>query len=144
MATLKAHKSAGAGFGNEIEVRRIVFEVGAKLDSGSTGALDILTATEALMVVGFWSKVITSGVSSGSATLKVGVTGDDDRFMNTTQGAVAELDAGAVIIPPALEGTPNVLPVPVKLAAGDKILQTIGTEAMTVCKIEYVILLMKP
>jgi hypothetical protein len=52
---------------------------------------------------------------------------------------VANLTAGALFMPVAVEGTPNVLPLPVKLASGAKIVQTIGTAALTAGKVEYVI-----
>jgi hypothetical protein len=59
--------------------------------------------------------------------------------MTATQGAVANLVANACITPPVVEGTPNVLPVPHVMAAGDKIIQTIGTAALTAGSIEYTV-----
>jgi hypothetical protein len=142
MAAIKAHRTITAPFSNERAVYRLRYDF-AK-DGGATGALDIATASGALIVTHFHSRVVTACTSGGSATLKVGVTGDDDRFANTTQGAVASLTADAVVVPPALEGTPNVLPTPYKMASGDKILQTIGTAALTAGVVEYVIEVMAP
>jgi len=135
MAALKNHQLAGAGFGNEIEWRKVRYDF-AK-DAGATGALDILTADGACIITHAHARVVTACTSGGSATLKYGPTADDDRFMNTTQGAVASLTLEAAIIPPALEGAPNVLPVPFAMASGGKIIQTIGTAALTAGVVEY-------
>lgn len=137
MAALAKRKYLGNLFGNEKEVVRVRYDF--SVDAGATGALDIFEASADVIITGFASVVKTAGTSGGSATLKVGITGDDDAFMTTTQGAVASLTLGAVILPPAVEGTPNVLPLPVKLASGAKVLQTIGTAALTAGVVEYVI-----
>lgn len=143
-ATLKAHKTLYGCGSNTVCYERIKFEIATGKDLGTAIALDIATAGEKLVVVGAWATVKTACASGGSATLKWGVTGDDDRFMNTTQGAVASLTAAATIVPPALEGTPNVLPTPYVMASGDTILQTVGTATMTGCVIEYLIAYQKP
>lgn len=137
MAQLAGHKYIGPVFQKEMDIVRVVYDF-AK-DGGAAGALDIFEAKEDIVITHFHSKVVTAATSGGSATLKVGVTGSDARFMNTTQGAVANLTAGAVVIAPAVEGTPNVLALPVKLAAGDKILQTIAVAALTAGKIEFTV-----
>lgn len=137
MAALKDAVTVSGPMSNAEETYRVTYDF-AK-DGGATGALDIFTAGEDLVITRFWSTVKTAGTSGGSATLKVGITGSDALFMNTTQGAVASLTAAAVILPPAVEGTPNALPLPVKLASGAKILQTIGTAALTAGKVEYFI-----
>lgn len=142
MAAVVDARTVTPGFGNALELVRVEYDF-AK-DGGATGALDLLTATSAMVVVAAWLTVKTTCTSGGSATVKVGVTGDDDRFVNTTQGAVANLTALATIIPPALEGTPNVIATPVALAAGEKVLMTIGTAALTAGKFEVVLVLAKP
>jgi hypothetical protein len=128
-------------FSNQMEVVRGRYDF--SVDAGATGALDIFTAGQAIVITHFSLTVKTACTSDGSATLKVGITGDDDRFATTTQGAVANLTLGAIIVPPAVEGTPNVLPLPVKLASGDKVLQTIGTAALTAGVVEYCIAYVK-
>jgi len=125
----------GATFQNEEVIVKARYNFA--VDGGATGALDIFTAGADLIISEFSSVVKKACTSMGSATLKVGVTGDDDAFMTTTQGAVASLTLGACIFPPAVEGTPNTLPVPVKLASGAKVLQTIGTAALTDGIVEY-------
>lgn len=141
MASVAKHKSIGPAFQKEEEVVRVVYDFSA--DGGATGALDLFTASVDCIITHFSAVVKTAATSGGSATLKVGITGDDDLFMTTTQGAVASLTLGAAILPaPVLtEGTPNtiVMPLPVKLASGAKVLQTIGTAALTAGKVEYVL-----
>ena len=137
MAALDERKYLGKTFSNAKEMVKVIYDFA--VDGGATGALDIFEASSDVVITGFFSVVKTTATSGGSATLKVGVTGDDDAFMTTTQGAVASLTAGALILPPAVEGTPNTLPLPVKLASGAKILQTIGTAALTAGKVEYTV-----
>lgn len=137
MATIAKHKALGQTFKNEKVIERVRYDFA--VDGGATGALDIFTASQDLLITGFSSCVKTLGASLGSATLIVGVTADTDAFSTLAQGAVANLTAGAVILPPAVEGTPNVLPLPLKLASGSKVLQTIGTAALTAGVVEYAI-----
>jgi hypothetical protein len=141
-ATLQKHQTLYSCADNQLCVARIQYDFAN--DGGATGALDIATAGEKLVVVGAWTKVIAAGTSGGSATLKWGVTGDDDRFLNTTQGAVASLTLAAAIMPLPVEGTPNVIATPYTIASGEKFIQTIGTAALTAGKFEYVILYFKP
>lgn len=141
MTALAGTKSIGPTFSNDTEVLRAVYDYAA--DGGATGALDIFTASADCVILNFYAVVKTTCTSGGSATLKVGVTGDDDVFMTTTEGAVASLTAATVFQakPVLTEGTPNTVawPFPRKLASGDKILQTIGTAALTAGKIEYTV-----
>lgn len=141
MAAIAQRKYLGKTFCNEKVIERVRYDF--SVDAGATGALDLFEASNDVIITGFASVVKTAGTSGGSATLKVGITGDDDAFMTTTQGAVASLTANAVILPPAVEGTPNTLPLPVKLASGSKVLQTIGTAALTAGVVEYIIEYMK-
>lgn len=137
MAALAKKLSVGPAFSAGIEMAHVEYEF--SVDAGAVGALDIFEAAEDIVITHFHSKVMTACTSGGSATLKVGITGTDNLFMNITQGAVASLTANAVVMAPAVEGTPNALPLPVKLASGAKVLQTIGTAAMTAGKVKYVI-----
>lgn len=141
MATVAKHKTVGTVFSNEMVTERVVYDFA--VDAGATGALDLFTAGADIILMGFYAYVKTAATSGGSATLKVGVTGDDDLFMTTTEGAVANLSIGTVhqAKPVLTEGTPNtvVWPFPRKLASGDKILQTIGTATFLTGKIEYVL-----
>jgi hypothetical protein len=138
MAALVGHQTLYAPFDNSTETVRIQYDF--SVDAGATGALDILTAADAIVITSAYAVVRTACTSGGSATLIWGISGGDtDIFMNATQGAVASLTSAAVILPPAVEGTPNVLPIPTALAAAGKLIQTIGTATLTAGVVEYVI-----
>ena len=135
MAALAGYKAkVGPSFKNAEEIVRVVYDF--SLDGGATGALDIFTAEQDMIVTGFHLQVLTACTSGGSATLIVGVSGGDtDACLDATSGAVANLGANAVI---GQEAT-----VPFRLASGGKLIQTIGTAALTAGKIEYVFKIMK-
>lgn len=139
MTLLKDHSYLGKVGPGEMVFERRRYKKSE--DGGATGALTIFTANDDLILTHFSATVKTTCTSGGSATLKVGPTGDDDKFMTTTQGAVGGLTAGAVVFPiPVLtEGTPNTFaaPLPWKLAAAETIVQTIGTDTFTAGVIEY-------
>lgn len=137
MAAVKDAKTIGPAFTNAEEVVRVTYDF-AK-DAGAVGALDLFTAEGSVAITYFHAYVVTACTSGGSATVKVGKTGDDDLMFGTTTGAVASLTAGAFIKPDVVEGTPNVVALPTILTDGQKLLQTIGTAALTAGKIEYVI-----
>jgi hypothetical protein len=142
MAAIVNEATVGGGFGNQINYARVTYDFA--VDGGATGALDLFTAGAGGVVILDARLVVkTAATSAGSATLKWGPSADDDRFCNTTQGAVASLTLGAVIVPPALEGTPNVIATPYYLAAASKLIMTIGTAALTAGKVEFVIGYMK-
>lgn len=141
MAVLKDARTDAPGFGNQVEYVRYTYDFA--VDGGAATFYDILTASQRMVIVSAHATVKTTCTSGGSATVIWGVTGNTNRFMNTTQGAVASLTAGSTIVPVAVEGTPNVLPTPCVLPSGDKVLMTIGTAALTAGKIEFVIGLMK-
>jgi hypothetical protein len=143
MAAIVNAATVGGGFGNQVNYARVTYDFA--VDAGATGALDLFTAgSGGVVIVDARAVVKTTCTSAGSATVKWGEATDDDRFMNTTQGAVASLTANAVIVPPALEGTPNVIATPYYLPAAGKLTMTIGTAALTAGKIEFVIGYMKP
>lgn len=142
MPVLAQHRSEAPGFNNQVEYARYVYDFA--VDGGATGVYDVMTAAAGMVIVHAHARVLTACTSGGSATVKFGPSADDDRFINTTQGAVASLTAGAVIVPPALEGTPNVIATPYSHAAAAKLVMTIGTAALTAGKIEFVIGYLKP
>lgn len=137
MPVLKTVEAIGNTFGNAVEYKRVRYDFAR--DGGALGVYDVFTVSDKVKIVDFHSVVKTACTSGGSATVKVGVTGNDNRFMNTTQGAVASLTLNAAILPPVVEGAPNVLAVPVVASAGDKVLLTIGTAALTAGSIEMTI-----
>lgn len=139
MAAVKAAMTIAPPFANAKQIERVVYDFAA--DAGATGVLDLMTADGDIVITHAHATVKTTATSGGSATVIWGVTGDDNRFANTTQGAVANLTAAAVLLP--VEDT-NSIPVPYKLASGDKVIMTIGTAALTAGKIEFVVEYMKP
>jgi hypothetical protein len=135
MAAIKDAKNLGPAFSNEEVVIRAIYDFAE--DGGAVGALDIFEANEDIVITHFSSHVKTACLSAGSATVAVGVTGATTVLLTATQGAKANLTAGAVLFPAVVEGTPNVLATPRKLAAGEKVIQTVGTAALTAGKVEY-------
>lgn len=121
------------------DVAEYRFEYDFAADAGAIGALDLIVAGEDLIIESAHAHVLTAVTSGGSATVIWGVTDDTDRFANLTQGAKAELTVGKKILPPVVEGTPNVLATPYVLPKDAKISQTIGTAALTAGKIQYVV-----
>ena len=137
MASVAGYKKVGEPFSNEMEIVRARYDFSK--DGGAVGALDLFTATTECIVWGFYGIVQTTATSGGSATVIVGVTGATNAFVDTTAGAVANLTANAVLKAALVEGTPNVNPVPRRLAAGESVLMTIGTAALTAGVIDFVI-----
>jgi hypothetical protein len=135
MAALKDVKTVAAPWSNETKVVRVDWDF-AK-DGGATGAKDVLIASEALIIKRCYTLVRTTCTSGGSATLDLGVkSGDVDALLNTV--AVASLAADTMFVEDLVEGTPNVLTAPLRLAASGTIEMTIGTAAMTAGKVEFV------
>lgn len=141
MAAVVARKYLGKTFSNDVETMSVVYDFAA--DGGAVGALDLFQASADVVLKDFHAIVRTAGTSGGSATVAVGVTGATSAFITATEGAVANLTANAVFgaKPVLTEGTPNTIamPLPRRLASGDKVLMTIGTAALTAGKIEFVI-----
>ena len=142
MAAVQNAATVAGGFGNQVEYTRVVYDFA--VDGGATGALDLFNADGGIVIVHAHAKVLTACTSGGSATVKWGPAADDDRFMTTTQGAVASLTANAVIVPAVVDGTPNVVATPYSLADTAKLVMTIGTAALTAGKIEFTIGYIKP
>lgn len=144
MAAVAKAKSVGGQFQNEKEI--VIVRYDFANDAGAQGALDLLTAVGKVIVVSFYAYVVTAVTSLGSATIKVGVTGDDDKMITVGEGAKANYSIGAVLkaLPTIAlsEGTPNTavmaLPLPHKMADGEKALMTIGTADLTAGVIDFV------
>lgn len=135
MAALVDKKIVSAPFSNESSYVRVTYDFEA--DGGATGALDVLEAEGELIVKSYHAVVKTAVSTSGSPTLMVGISGGDtDAVMTTTIGAAANLDTAGKVVGEAST-------MPIRLADGGKLIQTIGTAAYTQGKIEYVFELMK-
>lgn len=135
MAAVAGAKTIDAGFTGDLETVEVTYDFA--VDGGATGALDLLTCNDAMVIVHAWAKVVTACTSGGSATLIYGIkSGDTDAFLDATSGAVANLTAGAVL-PNETTG------LGVKVAAGGKVEMTIGTAALTAGKVKFCFLVQK-
>lgn len=131
MAALKGWKKIGGPFTNETEVVKVTYDFAN--DTGAVAAYDALTAEQSCVIVGFYAVVETAATSGGSMTLDVGITGDTNLLLADL--AVASMTAGSLHKPTIVEGTPNVLPLPVKLASAAKVLFEIKTAALLTGKV---------
>ena len=135
--TLKDHKVAGPYFTNEEAVVRVEYDF-----DNDTGESDdsyfIMTAGQDLVITEFYIRGITELDSAGDgATIDVGIDGGtEDILINGV--AEATVAAGALVQATIVEGAPNVLPLPLKLASGGVIQLKIITEDLTSGKCEFV------
>lgn len=136
MAAIKDTASVGAPFSNASEIKRFTYDFSK--DAGATGALDIFTALDDLVITNWWMNVKVAPLSGGSATVQVGITGALSQFLGVTNGAKASLTLAKLVSADIVEGTPNVIPMPVKLAKGNKAVLTIATAALTAGVLEFV------
>lgn len=126
MAAVANLKTSGAGWTGKIEMVEVTYDF--SVDGGTAGALDLFTADADLVIHRVTAKVKTAVTSGGSATVEVGKSGDTAGLM--AQTGKASLTAG-VVVDSKIGGY--------KLASGAKIIQTIGTAALTAGKIAYLI-----
>ena len=142
MAALLDHKTVGAPFSNALEVVRVQYDFAN--DAGATGKLDVLTASEALVIHSFYVKGITELDSAADgASIDIGVdTTNEDVLIDGV--AEATFAAGAIVPPVVVEGTPNVMALPLSLPAAGKINFTIVAEALTSGKCEMVFVIGRP
>jgi hypothetical protein len=135
MAEVKDKQTIGAPFGNAEEIVRVVYDFSK--DAGAVGALDILETLDDIVITEFYARGITVLDSAADgASIDVGISGGDtDVLLDGV--AEATFAADALIKPTTVEGEPNVLALPLKLAANGKIIQTIVAEALTSGKCEY-------
>lgn len=123
MAAVKNAKS-GSAFTAKYVVEEVTYDFSK--DAGATGALDLFTAKQDLVIHKVVAKLKAACTSSGSATVGVGKSGDAAGLMAAT--AVASLTLGAVI-DSKIGGY--------KLASGEVMQQTIAVAALTAGKVIY-------
>jgi hypothetical protein len=121
-------KRIGPEFKNEVVQERVMYNFA--VDGGATGALTLFTANRDIVIKGAHAYVKTACTSGGSATVSYGITGATTAFVDATAGAVANLTANAVL---------GAAEPPLRLAAGQNVLMTIGTAALTAGQIEFVL-----
>lgn len=129
MAALKNYKKVGSPFTNQTEVIKVTYDFA--VDAGAIGAYDVLLAEQDCVLTGFYMVVETAGAGA-TMTLDVGITGDTNLLLADL--AVASMTTGSLHKPTIVEGTPNVLPMPVKLESAAKVLFEIKTAALTAGK----------
>jgi hypothetical protein len=115
----------GSSFTGKIDTVQVTYDFA--VDGGATGALDLITADQD-MIVRVVAKTVTGVTSGGSATLEVGKSGATATAI--AQVAKTAADAAGKVLQPA--GW-------MYLASGDKLIQTIATAALTAGKIRYLI-----
>ena len=133
---MKAHKTVGPLFSNEEQLVRVQYNFAD--DGGATAnELQIFTAGQALVITDFWVRgIVELDSAADGASIDVGITGGDEDIL--LDGVVeATFAAGALVAPTVVEGAPNVLPLPLKLASGGKIQMKIVTEALTSGQCEF-------
>lgn len=139
---LQDKKTAGSEFSNAMEMYRVVWDFAE--DTGESD--DDYMALEAgadIVIHDYYLKVLTEVDSAGDGvSIDVGVDGGDEDVL-IDGVAEASLTAGALIQPTVVEGTPNVLPLPLKLASGGKIRMKILGEDATAGKVEHVFVVSK-
>ena len=129
MAALKSSKNVGSPFTNALEVIKVTYDFA--VDGGAQGALDVLVAEQNCVLTDFYLVVETACVGA-TMVLDVGITGDTNLLLADV--AVASLAINTLHKPTIVDGTPNVLPMPAKLASGAKVLMEIKTAALTAGK----------
>lgn len=125
-AAVKNYKKIGQTFAGKIETVEVVYD--SSKDAKSAAAIDIAEATADIVILRVIAKVEDGVTASGSATVELGRSGATAALM--AQTGKASLGTG-VVVDSKVGGY--------KLAKGTKIIQTIGTDALTAGRIRYLI-----
>jgi hypothetical protein len=128
MPVVAKAKNIGPEFRNEIVQERVVYDF--SIDGGTVGTYDLFTANKDVVIKGAHAYVKTACTSGGSATVAYGITGATTAFVDATAGAVANLTLNAIL---------GAAEPPLRLVAGNKVVMTLATAALTAGKIEFVI-----
>lgn len=128
MAAIAQAKEVGVGFNNRPTYIRTTYDF--DVDGGDVGALDVLTAKNNIIISRVVARVVSAGDSGNDlAEVSLGKTGSATAFINgASTGLVTALTDDKVIVATS----------PGKLAAGDKVILTIGEEALTAGKIDFI------
>jgi hypothetical protein len=135
-------KIAGPEFGNAMEVYRVKYDAAVD-DLTTANDVELLGASGDIVIHACYIKGITDFDSAGdSVAIDVGIDGGDEDILFDGV-AQASLVADALIQPTIVEGTPNVMPMPLKLASGGVIIMKKLSEAVTAGKCEFMFLVSK-
>lgn len=131
MAVLADVKTQGAGFGNAMEVVRVVYDF--SVDGGTVADYDVLVADSSCVVKLLHMSVKTAVTSGGSLVLDLGKGVGGTEFFSDKAVAALTLDSVHCTSAPAA----------VQLDSGEKIVMGIEGAAATAGKLEMVFGLMK-
>lgn len=129
MASLKGKVTGGAGFTNEAQIVRVVYDFA--VDGGATGSLDMFVCDTDCIVKLKGAIARAAVTSGGSMTLSAGKATAGTGFLSAI--AVASLTLNSIQTSSAA----------IHLAAGDKLDMTIGAAAATAGKIEFIFEILK-
>lgn len=131
-------KTISAPFPNAKEFARVIYNYAD--DGGATGALDLITAGSDILITDFVG-VVKTALAGSSMTLDVGKTGATTAIINGQ--AVTAMDAEDDLVS-IVATNAAVLPLPLFVASGQKLIMTIADAALTAGKIEFIVGYMKP
>ena len=129
------HKTVSK-FMDSVELVKVVYDFAQ--DGGATAnELQLFTAARDLVITDFWVRGITELDSAADGTsIDVGIAGGDEDIL-LDGVAEATFAADALVGPTVVEGAPNVLPLPLKLAEDGAIQMKVVDEALTSGKCEF-------
>lgn len=122
-------KEIGGEFKNDEYTLRVTYDFSK--DAGAIGTLDLFEAKSDIVLTGFHAVVKSAVTSAGAATVEAGYTGATNGLM--TAKLQAALTANTVVPKDGAAAAAR------RIAAGEKITQTIAVAALTAGKVEYVI-----
>lgn len=134
---LAGKKTVGSTFTNSVEVVRVIYD--NAIDTTITTANDgvIIKADNAIAILGFYVRGITVLDSAADGmTMDVGIDGGDEDIL-IDGVAEATFAAGALVQPTLVDGTPNVMALPLTMAADEEIIMNILGENLTSGKCEF-------
>jgi len=123
-------------FDNRVELVKVIYDFDKDAGASADDYM-LFTADKDLVIMDAWINCITELDSAADgASIDVGIDGGDE---DALFDGVAEADttAGNLIQPTVVEGTPNVMPCPLKLAEDGKIRMKILGEDLTAGKLEF-------
>jgi len=128
MAALGNHKIVGAGFSNDAQIVRVIYDFA--VDGGAVGDFDVFTASSSVLVELVSIDCKTAITATATANLDLGKGAGGVEFLS-------DFDVGGGIsvdvqTPGATAGKI------VELASGEKIVMGLETEAITAGKLEYI------
>lgn len=130
-------KVVGPMFTNAEELVRVQYNF-ADDGGAETDEYTLLEAGDDVVITEFYLRgIVELDSAADGASIDVGVDGGTEDIL--LDGiAEATVAADALVQPTIVEGTPNVLPMPLKLASAGKIKMKILTEALTSGQCEFV------